>query len=81
MIENLYENLITVSQSLVEIAILFGNEMISKVYQVRYDKLFWFRLQSTNNISFQKSYCPTEIKMIWDTIGKGNKTNLVIKYK
>ena len=37
------------------------------------------RLQSTNNISFQNSYCA-----IWDTKSTGNKTyqtNLVIKYK
>ena len=40
------------------------------------------RLQSTNNIRFQKSYCPAET--IRDTAGTGNKaykTNLVMKYK
>ena len=42
------------------------------------------RLQSTNIISFQKNYRPTETKTIWDTIGTANKTHktdLVIKHK
>ena len=44
--------------------------------------VYFMSVTSTNNISFQKSYCPTETKTIWDTKGEGNKTyktNLVIK--
>ena len=79
-IENLYENLFTVSQSFMEIAILF----VGKWNDTTSQQDISYRLQSTNNISFQRSYCPTETKTIWDTIGRWNKIykkNLVVKYE